>query len=405
MQQVRKSLLFLALATLVLSLLAAISLTSVTVVKAYGIEEPVGKQLGTVLEKPLDDWDKMTYSIDDVLTEPTRPGYRFEGWYTDIDRTDKVTDLDSVTSGTVYAKWAEKTIAETYNAQSDTYEIYTYNQLYNIRDLAKFNPIYSTDTIEKDISLCANIDFPSDGMWSTITARFIGTFNGNGHIINNFRLTTTYTGNYGLFSRIEQMGVVKNLTFANIDITSSAAGSNIKAFVGTIAGTCYGTISNCRIESGTIKANMYNGCVGAFAGVCDMGTIKNCISGGGITISGNATLGGIAGQAQLGADIISCTNYATISYAFKTESKCAGGIAGKIITNATIQNCVNYGLVKYSGNYSWNSSIRPCMAQIVGWNESGHLKGNEYHKECEYKNLTTNQRKYCSFYEVGRIGE
>lgn len=302
----------------------------------------------------------------------------------------------------MYAKWEEKTIYETYNAQSDSYEIYTRSQLLGIKDLAVYSPIYSENVIEKNISLCDDIDFFSTDIWTPL-ATYLGTFEGNGHTIADLKIIATGSQSTGFFSRIEGIGIVRNLKIADVCIVASNVGSSS---IGTIADICKGEITNCTMKSGSITINdADSSCVGGLVGTCDGGTISNCATDSGFVVSGNGTLGGIVGIAGWSAIISSCENYASVNYAYKTSSRCAGGIAGKITNSAIIKNCKNYGLVKYSGESDpTNSDIKPCMGQIVGWNLSGKLEGNECHKPCEFKVLFDTQKEYCNLYEVGRIG-
>ena len=51
-----------------------------------------------------------------TLQQPTRPGYDFQGWYSDAGLTTPVTTINpaSATNHTVYAKWSA---AKTYTVQ------------------------------------------------------------------------------------------------------------------------------------------------------------------------------------------------------------------------------------------------------------------------------------------------
>lgn len=416
MQQVRrKSLLILALATLALSLLAAISLTAITAAQAKEIE--VIDNGGATVVKAVEKVETVTVEQDSfVLEEPTRPGYRFEGWYTDSDCTNRVTEIERTEGQTIYVKWVEKTIAETYNAQSNTFEIYTLSHLQGIWSLASFNSIYNDYTIDSNISLCTDIDnVDSAGNvieWPTIPAIFLGTFEGNGHVIKNIKITLKEGGKYGLFKAVAQTGIITNLKFEKVNITTYKKDNSSTTYVGIIAGTSKGTISNCSITSGNISVKTYKSSVGGFVGFCETGTVKNCSTSNSVTIFGNGNVGGIVGYATYGASVLNCSNDATISYSFDTENGCAAGIVGKLSLNAKILYCSNMGYIKYTGLLKLSHDISPCMAQIVGWNLSGEQDHNEIEKnldgtivnKCDFGWLKNYQTSYCSKDKCGRTG-
>lgn len=336
-----------------------------------------------------------------TLQEPTRPGYRFAGWYTNKDCANKVTDADCAEGKTLYAKWAEKTIFETYNAQSDRYEIYTLKQLEGISSLAYYNYNLGQTIIDSNIYLCANITLLGD--WAVIQAQFYGTFEGNGYTITNLKITIKEGGFYGFFRRIED-GTVRNLKFAKVNITSSVDTKDSVTSVGAVAATSRGTVSECEVISGTISVTGYGAKVGGLVGTCDTGTMLKCLTGESLTVSGKGTLGGIIGSGTWDALIKECLNFSTVSYMFNKENGYVGGIAGKINYRTTIRSCENHGLIKYGGGIVLGSNVRPCMAQIVGWNESGYLEDNNCNGSCNYNALTTNQQKYCKTTEYGRYG-
>lgn len=424
MQQVRrKVLLILALATLFLSLLAAISLASITAAQAKGIEDFVvgTEQEKTDFDKTLESCNTLEYNItcDDklcvqvggesvtvdefpyTLHEPTRLGYRFEGWYTDSDYTNRVTEIESTSDGILYAKWEEKTIAEMYNTQTDTYEIATFNQLKGLKDLEKYNPVYGGYAINEKVSLLKNITM--SGKWTPL-GMFIGTFEGNGHTLYKMNIDVTNFGLFGFFNSIHN-GTVKNLIFSQASFTVTNTDETQPRNVGIIAGINAGTIRGCRVEGSSITIELYNSKVGGIAGTTDEGgTIDNCTNSS-VHITGSGLIGGIVGLASWSSKITGCENHGTITYKFKNQSGCAAGIAGKINHSAQVTNCTNGGYIVYGSNYSWNVNIRPSMAQIVGWNAGGSMYENHItENRCDFKKMTNAQQTHCSYNDCGREG-
>src|SRR5260370_21886010 len=70
----------------------------------------------------------------------------------------------------------------------------------------------------------------------TPISNFTGLFDGHGHTIANLTISST-APNVGLFGTISSTGVVRNLNLADATVSGSQ-------FVGTLAGTNAGTISN-----------------------------------------------------------------------------------------------------------------------------------------------------------------
>lgn len=128
--------------------------------------------------------------------------------------------------------------------------------------------------------------------------QFNGVLDGNGYSIKNVSthynsswLTNkdiydgTYvfsdlshrTGNeFGLFQEIGAAGIVRNLTFSNIDITG-------RTIVGAVCGVNNGTIENVLVDSSCslrMSTHFYDeSCaMGGIAGINGTGTVNNCIS-------------------------------------------------------------------------------------------------------------------------------
>lgn len=186
---------------------------------------------------------------------------------------------------------------------------------------------------------------------------FAGIFDGGGHTISGFRPTEQgYI--VGLFRYIEEGGVVRNMSLkGRIDT------SNEQECVGSICGINYGTIRNCTFEGVVSGQNT----VGGIAGINEAsGNISNCKSDG--HISGYYSTGGVVGTNH--GIITFCNNYSDINsdsawveeddemnsgplFGFQSSDDepmlfsgvDAGGIAG--YSNGLIERCSNYGIVGY----------------------------------------------------------
>ena len=207
----------------------------------------------------------------------------------------------------------------------------------------------------KIVSLKQDIDL-SGTSFETIPV-FAGIFDGGGHTISGFR---PMEQNYivGLFRYIEEGGIVKNMSLkGHIDT------SNEQECVGSICGINYGTIRNCSFE-GTVSGQ---NTVGGIAGINEApGNISNCKSDG--RISGYYSTGGFVGTNH--GIITFCNNYSDINsdsawveeddemssgplFGFQaSDDETAlfsgvdtGGIAG--YSNGLIERCSNYGIVGY----------------------------------------------------------
>lgn len=176
---------------------------------------------------------------------------------------------------------------------------------------------------------------------------FSGTFNGDGYIISNLKITKS-GDNIGFFAKLT--GTVKNVTISGVSIDSY--GNNIGALAGHFE---KGTVTNCRVElnnSSNISGNQYVG--GMFGTIASMHSdanyhLRDCSVAGVSTqaqISGEMAVGGLVGRLYESADVSNCSVNANIYGAQQT-----GGIVGAVedgwgLENSYINQC------SYKGNIS-----------------------------------------------------
>ncbi len=150
----------------------------------------------------------------------------------------------------------------------------------------------------------------------------------------------------GLFGFSEE-AIIKNLTVKNCYIEGAH-------YVGGIVGNGTKTvIQNCHFD-GVIKGveTVYFDakCFGGIMGHIYYSTINGCSSKG--SVSGNESIGGIAGYIGYCGSVTNSVNYSSVS-SISIESNSVGGIVGVTLNNTqevSIIECINYGAVGTSDN-------------------------------------------------------
>ena len=142
------------------------------------------------------------------------------------------------------------------------------------------------DFAGKVLVLNAHIDLSGARVWTPIgtqTHPFAGTFDGRGHLIRGLGVLRGSDG-VGLFGHIGAGAIVRNT-----GISGGAILANGKRCVGTLAGVCAGTISNCWSQAQVVTAgNIVGGLVGELTG-----TMTDVYSAG--LLQGGDTIGGLVG--------------------------------------------------------------------------------------------------------------
>ena len=130
--------------------------------------------------------------------------------------------------------------------------------------------------------------------------KFGGTFDGQGHIIQNLKIEGN-DNNRGLFGKIDG-GTVKNLKLVNVDIH---CGDDDDCHIGAICGRMYNhsTISHCAVVGGSVR--QYENGNDEFGAICGYMTNNNnkveyCYSD--ITVEADAQVGGLVGKIEQGDD-------------------------------------------------------------------------------------------------------
>ena len=226
-----------------------------------------------------------------------------------------------------------------------------------LRELTDFARKCASDSYSDGLTVVLTADIDADGAAVSVPV-FLGSFDGQGHRITGLRLTDS-NSTYGLFSRVEEGAVVKNLT-----VEGEVTPSGTQSVVGGIVGENAGSIENCRF-SGIVVGS---GSVGGIAGR-NSGSITGCTVSG--VVRGTQYTGGVAGQNS--GTLLRCENAAAVNTTVSEEDAASAGISGlentfysllkgedtaeNAVTTDTggiaggstgvIQSCVNTGAVGY----------------------------------------------------------
>lgn len=182
--------------------------------------------------------------------------------------------------------------------------------------------------------------------------RFKGSFDGNGHIVENIQLNLSGGAkiNAGFFGYIDStVSVIENLGIVNSNIMAESAE---EVCVGVIAGYVNGaTIQNCFVKNCVVqgKINVSNslidlyGYVGGLVGFNSGGTIINCYNYSNIEAENTFTenglyVGGLVGLNTLNGAIISkCYNVGSITINGDNDTIYKGFLIGQNLTQAQLE--------------------------------------------------------------------
>lgn len=229
-------------------------------------------------------------------------------------------------------------------------------QLSTPEDLQAFSFIvggvagFLQDTAAKAV-LTDDIDMESITCWLPIGTEekpFTGTFDGQGHTIQNISITTgkSYSGLFGSTSG----ATIKNFHLSGNLVVAEWTGEH--GAVGFASGSTV-TDVHSELNITASKANSETKHIGGIVGSMSGGTtISRCSFAGKLTDAGTNTIGGIAGYADQTANTISnAINYGTVkSNGAETNT---GGILGYVNWEGfQISHCVNVGSIIGSETYA-----------------------------------------------------
>jgi len=199
--------------------------------------------------------------------------------------------------------------------------------------------------------LMGDIDLASWGNWVPI-GTFKGEFDGNGYVIKNMTISSTYNG---LFASTNQCKI-RNLGIVGAALSGGSNSGGISAYDrNSTISNCYfsGSISTSAFRAGGIVADTEGSTIvhcfnlgyvsgspsGGIAGTSSS-TIEKCFNTG--NVIGAVSVGGIVGGAGSSSVISNCFNVGNVSFVV-VRWQGAGGIVGA--ASGTIDRCYNTGNV------------------------------------------------------------
>ena len=233
-------------------------------------------------------------------------------------------------------------------ADQDVIYIHNEEELLRLKDMSELT---GSSFIGKKLILANNITLknPCDAYFG-VNVPFRGTFDGNGHKIENYNINTDKDTDIGFFSK------TNGATISNFKVVGNIASTSSSNYVGGIIGKATNNtiISNCSFE-GSISSNSSTGSIAGYA----KARITNCTGNCKIDISGNnVSVGGIVAENY--GFIVGTTSHVIITV---TGKNCyAGGIAGK--NNYFIVSCKNEETITN------NSSANSYTGVFVGYNNA-----------------------------------
>jgi len=243
----------------------------------------------------------------------------------------------------------------------DTLLIYTVEDLQAIGSDGEHPPDYRYVLMD-DINATG---FPFQPIGTGTDNYFRGVLDGNGHSITWLQFRDTLVSDVGLFSVIDDLGIVRDIRFIDIMMRGDQN-------VGAIAGRNEGRIINCSVE-GVFQASYVRGkeTVGGIAGD-NTGLIRNCsVKEDGNTLrvrTDNSVVGGIVGANGPGSGPAGVVEFCLANCLIEGEHHRTGGVCGW--NGDTIRYC-GYEGRQINGTDNFNGGI-------VGENEGGVIQYSYY---------------------------
>lgn len=226
---------------------------------------------------------------------------------------------------------------------NDPYQIQSGEDLNHVREY--LNNSEACFKLMNDIDLS---EFLGEASWdpigSDINNAFVGTFDGNNHIISNLVMLGGSNG-LGFFGRLQSPGVVKNLIIENAEVSGGDWCGILVSTNGNWERNG-GKIQNCRVLNSYLEGN---NCLGAIAGVNE-GTVEDCAGINNYIDGAGGTIGGLLGECSSNTPdsrVYNCFSSGTVIG--------GGGRVGGLIGlfrieqsskfEAALQNCATYGEV------------------------------------------------------------
>ena len=335
-----------------------------------------------------------------TLNNPTRPGYRFDGWTGSNGSTPQTSvtiNKKSHGNRSYTANWTQLWTGN--GTQESPYTITTTEGLDYLASFVNGGGENSSLYFQ----LGDDITYSATSLWNnasstennftpiaTIERPFRGHFDGQNHTISGIRIYQADDNMQGLFAMLESGATVRRVVLANTRIT----GIN---YVGGIAGL---TENNATIEYCTVgedvaiyAASSGDGCYhGGITGV-NSGIVQCCISS--VTLysdnSSSSDYGGVVGKLYSTGTIRSCiSKNAIITTPNIYKGAVYGGKSGGTLTNNYYRSCT-VGGVSFSDVYTitipasvtlparTNPATLPGTGNVI-YNNGARIDGVDYYQ-------------------------
>lgn len=207
------------------------------------------------------------------------------------------------------------------------------------------------DIENKSFKLMTDLDFRGD---ETVHASdvfvFDGTFDGNGHVIREYKVDYSPSGRYGFVSVLG--GTIMNVTF-DTPVIRLLGITHRETYIGVVAGENNGTIKNVSINNAAVELQQVFADLSANAGMIagqSTGLIDNCtVDTGSLVIkfaTSRTVLGGITGINK-GKIISSAANNINLTNPAKSVDyiTATGGIAGVLSSGSSVKGSYAAGQI------------------------------------------------------------
>ena len=205
----------------------------------------------------------------------------------------------------------------------------------------------------------------------TISNKFAGTFDGLGHMVDNFVVSSDTTAELltlGFFGCVVEGATIKNLVIgprASVTYTGTSTDVRCGGIVGSFKSK-KSVLDNCYNMATVTSSTLYAGGVLGFS-EGNESEIKNCTNTG--AVQSNQRAGGILGYlGNKAITIDNCRNTGTVT-ANATGVKCyVGGIVGMLNNKdavCAVTNCINNGAITGSVTLPENATAEVIAESVV----------------------------------------
>ncbi|MCD7947244.1 MAG: Ig-like domain-containing protein [Oscillospiraceae bacterium] len=198
-------------------------------------------------------------------------------------------------------------------------------------------------------------DWTPIGYSGTEDQPFMGSFDGNGHIIRNLQIVSTVS-----YKPVALFGYLDGATVENLGLAACSVSSLYRA-AGLAAVAADSTIDGCWVTGSISLVSTSANAAGGIVAYASDSSIQNTWNGAAISSPGG-DIGGIGGWLAA-CDLSACWNVGAITSATRINAQ--GGIAGRC-SSGIISDCYNIGSVSASGSYSTSVSYDSNFIYLVG---------------------------------------